>query len=238
MGNTAKFMLVGVLSMVIVIAVIWDRQGSELETAAVPNGTGNSGEVPSPTLTDGATQAQGIIHLVPGPEAAQDEALAAMREEMLRSLRPVAQDSQPGPAEAQAAAAQPPKVKTYIVKEGESFWTIAEKTYRDANLWEKLWQANIKRYPKPELLRAGDTIILPEIENTRVALTQGSTPAGAVDSSGNRHYTVKEGDCLGIISQKFYGTSKKWRLILDANDLEDETSLRAGMKIVIPPDTN
>ena len=50
------------------------------------------------------------------------------------------------------------------------------------------------------------------------------------------YYTVKEGDCLGVISQKFYGTSKKWRLILEANKLEDETNLRAGMKIVIPPD--
>ena len=138
----------------------------------------------------------------------------------------------------QEAAPETPEVKTYIVRDGESFWTIARDRYGDATLWEKLWQANIERCPRPELLRAGMTVILPELKNYRILPRPEAITAGNARPNGERNYMVKEGDCLGIISQKFYGTSKKWRLILDANNLEDETSLRAGMKIIIPPDTN
>ena len=51
-------------------------------------------------------------------------------------------------------------------------------------------------------------------------------------------YTVQKGDTLSKISLKFYGTSKKWKKILDANreKLGQNQVLRAGMVVVIPDD--
>lgn len=246
MGNTAKFMLVGVLAMVIVIAVIWDRASSDLEKAALVSGSsGRTTEVAPPTLTEGA-QAEGTIHGRMTPEEREAEAhLEQMRIDFMGQVPPAIPEA-PEEAQAdieaeavQAARPAPASVKSYIVKSGESFWTIARDQYGDANLWEPLWLSNKERCPRPQDLREGQTIVLPEISALRAALPRvPARPVASVASNGGREYTVREGDCLGIISQKFYGTSKKWRLILDANNLEDETSLRAGMTITIPPDTN
>ena len=50
-------------------------------------------------------------------------------------------------------------------------------------------------------------------------------------------YTVKKGDTLSKIAQQFYGSSKKWRRIVDANKdkLGQSQVLRTGMTLVIPP---
>ncbi len=49
-------------------------------------------------------------------------------------------------------------------------------------------------------------------------------------------YTVKAGDNLSTISQKFYKTSRKWKLIVEANQpaLADPSKLRIGQEIKIP----
>lgn len=51
-----------------------------------------------------------------------------------------------------------------------------------------------------------------------------------------RTYTVKKGDTLQKISQRFYGTTKKWRQIYEANRgvLKDPDKLTVGTKLTIP----
>jgi len=51
-----------------------------------------------------------------------------------------------------------------------------------------------------------------------------------------RTYTVKKGDTLQKISQKFYGTTKNWRKIHQANrnTIKDPDVLVEGKKIIIP----
>lgn len=51
---------------------------------------------------------------------------------------------------------------------------------------------------------------------------------------GYQTYTVKKGDTLGSISQKFFGTTTKWKLIASANNIENPASLRQGQVIDIP----
>jgi nucleoid-associated protein YgaU len=237
-------MLVGILVMVIVIAVIWDRQSGELTRTARP-GKGEKSAVIrselSPSLTDGSEEAEGEITLVEKSR----ETLEA--EKMMELLKEQVSGSQKSPAPVQEALKEvepPPKKETstdttYIVGPGESIWLIADKFYGDGSKWKVIWEHNIDLLPKPEMIREGQTIRVPKLDATKVKLPV--EPEISIRQSGadqERHYTVERGDCLGIISQKFYGTSKKWKLILEANNLEDETSLRAGMKIVIPPDKN
>lgn len=47
-------------------------------------------------------------------------------------------------------------------------------------------------------------------------------------------HIVKKGEILGDISRKYYGSSKHWRKIADANNIKAE-GLKEGMKLTIPP---
>jgi nucleoid-associated protein YgaU len=63
---------------------------------------------------------------------------------------------------------------------------------------------------------------------------QASAPAPAAPAA--KTYVVAEGDTLGKISRKFYGTSSKWQDILKANKgvVKNETSLVVGSTLTIP----
>lgn len=51
-------------------------------------------------------------------------------------------------------------------------------------------------------------------------------------------YTVKKGDTLWSIARQFYGKGSLWPRIYDANreQLSEPGRLRAGMRLVVPPD--
>lgn len=73
----------------------------------------------------------------------------------------------------------------------------------------------------------------------RVAATPASAPvAAAVDLQAPepRYHTVVEGDTLSKIARDYYGDSKRWPEILQANRtlLQDDRSLRFGVKLLIP----
>ncbi|MGR3951883.1 MAG: LysM peptidoglycan-binding domain-containing protein [Chlamydia sp.] len=58
----------------------------------------------------------------------------------------------------------------------------------------------------------------------------------STSSQAAKKYTVQKGDTLSKISVKFYGTAKKWKPILDANQhlLGQSQVLRSGMVLTIP----
>ncbi len=49
-----------------------------------------------------------------------------------------------------------------------------------------------------------------------------------------RYYVIQQGDTLSAISRHFYGTTRYWRRILEANPGLRERRLRIGRRIVIP----
>ncbi len=49
-----------------------------------------------------------------------------------------------------------------------------------------------------------------------------------------RHYVIQQGDTLSAISRHFYGTTRYWRRILEANPGLKERRLRIGRRIIIP----
>src|SRR3989339_2065004 len=50
----------------------------------------------------------------------------------------------------------------------------------------------------------------------------------------NTSYTVKPGDTLWIIAQNFYNDGTKWKMIQDANKLQNPSKLKVGMVLTIP----
>src|SRR4029078_9446306 len=61
-------------------------------------------------------------------------------------------------AEADRAPAQ---ALTYKVQKGDTLMTIAEKIYRDKNLWKKLYDANKAYMKNPYALSVGQVLVLP-----------------------------------------------------------------------------
>jgi nucleoid-associated protein YgaU len=52
---------------------------------------------------------------------------------------------------------------------------------------------------------------------------------------GSRAWTVKPGERLDWIAHQAYGESKRWRLIADANGIDDPRRLKAGTVLSLPP---
>ena len=61
-------------------------------------------------------------------------------------------------------------------------------------------------------------------------------PAQSPPPEAQRTHLVLKGETLSAISREYYGTSAKWRDILDANQsvVSDERKLQPGMELVIP----
>lgn len=55
----------------------------------------------------------------------------------------------------------------------------------------------------------------------------------AEPKAGAQTHVVAKGDTLQKISQKYYGTTKKWPSIMKANNMKDD-KIRVGQKLVLP----
>ena len=80
-------------------------------------------------------------------------------------------------------------------------------------------------------VRAIIDITLKQIENLFKYPRQNPTSGG---SPGDRLRTVIEGDTLAGIAYEIYGDSSQWRLIADANALDDPRKLRPGTRLLVP----
>lgn len=67
----------------------------------------------------------------------------------------------------------------------------------------------------------------------RVDETEGG---GLAESAGQRTYTVKRGDTLSELAQKFYGNASQYNKIFDANrdQLKDADHIEIGQTLKIP----
>ncbi len=53
-------------------------------------------------------------------------------------------------------------------------------------------------------------------------------------TTGYQTYTIKKGDTLGSISKKFYGTTTKWKLIAETNNISNPGAIKIGQLLEIP----
>jgi len=130
----------------------------------------------------------------------------------------------------------------YLVKDGDSYWSIAKNLYGDATLCKLLIEANPKIPPMS--LRPGMTISAPP-KPAATAETAGSTPAKepkakhgttVVDAaSGTRHYIVKRGDNgFWGISEAVFGTGDHMGAIQKLNPKLNPKALQPGQRVLVP----
>lgn len=140
----------------------------------------------------------------------------------------------PAPGEARTRA---DGTREYIVKENDSFWTIAQQAYGNGAYYPLLVQANPD--VNPSNLRVGSRILIPP----RQATTRSSQPttgrAGGDSVSagaGQMVYTVTAEDGRGYwgIAEKLYGDGTYYVLLQRANPDTSSSALRVGQAILAP----
>ncbi len=163
----------------------------------------------------------------------------------------------PGGSGGMAAPGFPLK---HRIEKGESYWTLAQRYYKNGSLWPHIEKANpgIKLLPGKELTipappaqpaassgRSPVGTTGPEASSggaVRSASTAKAAPeakpagTGAQLSGIPTEYVVKKGDTLSWIAKKFYKDPLKFHLIEDANDYLKYQSLQEGARIKIPAD--
>ena len=118
-----------------------------------------------------------------------------------------------------------PDMMFYTWKSGDTLAGLAQRYYGSTDKLSRLQKSN--EGSSDASLKIGDQLWI------QVKPASANVSAG---SPGAQLYVVQKGDVLSAISQKFYGTSKKWQKILDANQelLTSPERLKPGMKLKIP----
>jgi LysM repeat protein len=103
-----------------------------------------------------------------------------------------------------------PEVKVHRVRKGDSLAFIAKKYLNDPNKSRGL--AKLNQIKDPKSISPGMTILIP------VEIL----------------HTVRTGDSLTRIAQRYYGSTDAFNLIALYNDIKDPASLKPGTRLILP----
>ena len=136
----------------------------------------------------------------------------------------------------------PARTIEYVVQEDDSMWTIADQWFEDPTRWQEIARANPGI--NPDRLRVGQRLYLPAQKTAgpvglnRAVDLENQGPAPAQRAAQRTYYSVRSGDTLSTIAQKYYQSGSRWRVIYDANRSAigwDPNRLKVGTRLVIPP---
>jgi nucleoid-associated protein YgaU len=126
----------------------------------------------------------------------------------------------------------------YIVKEGETLWGIAEKTYKSGYNWVDIARAN--KLSNPDSLATGMKLVLPKAEQKNATDEpewtgiNSNNNVSQVEKITGSKYTIKNGDTLWDISVRAYGDGYQWPKLHSANKLSNPDIILVGSSINIP----
>lgn len=124
---------------------------------------------------------------------------------------------------------------SYIVSEGDSLWTIAQKHYKSGYNWVTIQKAN--SLVNPDDIAVGQTLILPPADPIEV----GQISATSTELVAPKHssYTVERGDTLWNIALREYGNPYVYPGIAKGNNLADPNMLEVGTVLrLVPQDSD
>ena len=132
----------------------------------------------------------------------------------------------------------------YLVLEGETLWSIAEKSYNDGFKWKDIAKAN--NISDPSTLEKGARLIIPRLataqevspstigEETQQALiVQQHEQQSDTKITGNTYTTVR-GDYLWEIAVRAYGDGYRWVDIARVNNITNPDLIFSGNELKLP----
>jgi nucleoid-associated protein YgaU len=159
----------------------------------------------------------------------------------------VTEVSEPRAARTQSVT-QVARADTYAVEANDSLWLISQKLYGNGAYFKALEAHNKTRYPRAELIKAGDVIQTPALEvltqkyphlcprADHLPTTAASSGLASQRGTG-RIYVVEEGDTLFDIARFELGKATRWIEIYEMNKQtigEDFNHLRPGTQLMLP----
>jgi nucleoid-associated protein YgaU len=133
---------------------------------------------------------------------------------------------------------------THTVASGETMSSIAKRYFGSENKWTLIAKANPS--VDPSSMKVGAKLRIPSQGAVTLAggsgttvtpKSSGSTP-GATAGGGN--HVIASGETLSSLARKYYGSTKHWRKIYEANKStigSDPAALKVGQSLVIPSRT-
>jgi nucleoid-associated protein YgaU len=122
--------------------------------------------------------------------------------------------------------------KTYVTKEGDFLWQIAENNYGSGlNAYDIAKENNLT---DPNSIPPGTKLTLPAV--TPKTPTKGdisSIQSGQVTFQQEK-YSVQLGDSLSMIAYRVYGDYNAWPTIAKTNNLSNPEAIEVGMILTIP----
>ena len=139
--------------------------------------------------------------------------------------------------------------ETWTVKQGDSFWSIAQSRYGDGRFFRALYEQNRLSHPDFENLKAGTQLVLPAVEEMRAqhpdlcpsSATEASNAKPTTNSNPDqRLYETRRGDTLFDIARQRLGQASRYVELMELNrnrlenNLTHESTLPVGTQILLP----
>ncbi len=118
----------------------------------------------------------------------------------------------------------------YIVKEGNTLFTIAEKYYQDGYKYNELVKAN--NLSDENSIEVGQVLQIPKL-GEEPAVGGGNTTIWGPKIDGDT-YTVAEGDWLSTIAARSYGDIMAYTKLAEANNISNPDLIEPGQVLKIP----
>lgn len=118
----------------------------------------------------------------------------------------------------------------YVVKAGDTLWSIAQVYYKSGYNWVSIQSANT--LSNPNMLDVGTALTIPVAATITPGVTSMSTATTMAPKE--KSYTVQRGDDLWNVAVKEYGDGYRWVDIAKANNLSDPDVIFAGNVLMMP----
>ena len=155
---------------------------------------------------------------------------------------------QPRYAESEAAQPTPESAAAtgpmYLVRAGDTLWSIAEQAYGSGTQYRRIVEANVGRRMQDGQVFSARGVIRPGWD---LVVPDGS--ADLEEADGERWYTVKPGDTLSAVAGRVIGDASSWDELFELNRgastangghvLADANVIWPGLRLRVPqPDTS
>jgi nucleoid-associated protein YgaU len=237
MGTGTKAVLLVLLIGLIAAIYAWDRYVAppalegQPDVSIAKTGQGSGGLIPAERP---ARPVEGPPVFIPPEEPAGEEPPIERKPPI--EPKPLFEKKPPVEPERKAGKkdVEPPPAgaKVHVVREGDSYWKIAEEHYGDGTLQGLIREANPQLADR-KFLSIGQRLTIPERPAGKAS---GAETAGGADLPPGS-YRVKSGDSLSSIALEQLGGSRHWEAIARANkDIlgDDPHDLTVGMVLRIP----